>query len=114
MSARRKPLRQPLRPADLVGWRNRNRISLAAIAEKTKIGIRYLEAIECGKFRDLPGGTYDISYLRQYAQAIHFDADRLVELYRTSTKKDVSTPAAEVPATKIGKIRGWIRRAFAS
>ena len=75
------------RPIDLTGWRNKNGISLSAIAAATKISERYLEAIEHGKFRSLPGGAYGVGYIRQYAQAIHYDPDRLIESYRAATSE---------------------------
>ena len=75
------------RPIDLTGWRNKNGISLSAIAAATKISERYLEAIEHGKFRSLPGGAYGVGYIRQYAQAIHYDPDRLIESYRAATSQ---------------------------
>lgn len=81
------------RPADLTGWRKRNGISLSAIAAATKISVRYLEAIEHGKFNSLPGGAYGLGYIRQYAEAIHYDVDRLVERYRVA----VSEPAPPPP-----------------
>jgi len=40
-------------------------ISLAQIAELTKISVRSLEAIERGEFSKLPGGIYNTSYIRQ-------------------------------------------------
>jgi cytoskeletal protein RodZ len=56
-------------------------ISLAQIAESTKISIRSLEAIERGDFRKLPGGIYDTSYIRQYAKAIDYDESLILEYY---------------------------------
>ena len=41
-------------------------ISLAQIAESTKISVRSLEAIERGEFSKLPGGIYNTSYIRQH------------------------------------------------
>jgi len=60
--------------------RNRG-VSLEEIAEKTKISMRSLLAIEGGEFKKLPGGIYNTNYLRQYAQAIDFDASTLLEYY---------------------------------
>jgi cytoskeletal protein RodZ len=61
--------------------RNRG-ISLEQIAEATKINIRNLRAIEGGDFKKLPGGIYNTSYIRQYAQAIDFDAAELLAFYQ--------------------------------
>jgi cytoskeleton protein RodZ len=65
-------------------WRQDKGISLDAISAATKIGVRQLEAIECGDFRKLPGGIYDTNYIRQYARAIEFDEARLLAWYRES------------------------------
>lgn len=61
--------------------RNRG-VSLSQIAEKTKLSVRFLEAIERGDFRKLPGGIYNTNYIRQYARAIDYDEAILLEFYR--------------------------------
>jgi cytoskeletal protein RodZ len=61
--------------------RNRG-ITLQQIAESTKIGVRSLEAIETGDFHSLPGGIYTTSYIRQYARAIDYPEDDLLDYYR--------------------------------
>jgi cytoskeletal protein RodZ len=66
---------------NLTDLRHRKGISLSQIAEATKIGVRYLEAIERGQFACLPGGIYNISYIRQYAKAIEVNADSILESY---------------------------------
>jgi cytoskeletal protein RodZ len=48
-------------------------IALADIAERTKIRVGMLSAIEEGRIQDLPGGIYAINYVRQYARAIGVD-----------------------------------------
>ena len=60
--------------------RNRG-ISLAQIAESTKISVRSLEAIERGEFAKLPGGIYNTSYIRQYARAIDYDESAILAVY---------------------------------
>ncbi len=72
----------------LQGWcpgsiRTTNGISLEQISENTKIKLSTLQALEEGEFDQLPGGIYNISYIRQYARAIGADESFLVELYRT-------------------------------
>jgi len=64
------------------GWRQNKGISLEAIAASTKLSVRHLEAIEAGDFGRLPGGIYNTSYIRQYAQAIQFDEGDLIAFYQ--------------------------------
>jgi cytoskeletal protein RodZ len=79
--------------------RNRG-ITLQAISQSTKIGVRALEAIEGGEFRKLPGGIYATSYIRQYARAIDYPEDDILECYRRHVAGDAvsSRPA---PAEKV-------------
>ena len=69
---------------DLSALRHQKGISLHEIAEVTKIGFRYLEAIERGQYGKLPGGFYNVSYIRQYARAIEVSEEELVECYLQS------------------------------
>jgi cytoskeleton protein RodZ len=69
---------------DLAGLRQRKGLSLREIARETKIGVNYLDAIERGLFSKLPGGIYNVSYIRQYARAIECDEARLLDYYRAS------------------------------
>ena len=94
-------------PADLTGWRKKNGISLSAIAAATKISVRYLEAIERGKFRSLPGGAYGIGYIRQYAEAIHYDVERLMESYRVAMSEPAPPPGE--PDRLMGRVWRRIR-----
>jgi cytoskeleton protein RodZ len=62
-------------------WRQAQGITLSAIAESTKLGVRFLEAIEAGDFKRLPGGIYNTNYIKQYARAIGFDEANLLAFY---------------------------------
>ncbi len=72
-------------PQDFSALRHQKGISLNHIAEATKIGVRYLEAIEHGQFAKLPGGIYNISYIRQYAQAIEVNEAEILNCYLQAT-----------------------------
>ena len=70
------------------GWclasiRTTKGISLEEISQNTKIKVSTLRALEEGEFESLPGGIYNISYIRQFARAVGADEGFLVELYRT-------------------------------
>src|ERR1041385_8478472 len=85
--------------------RNRG-ISLEEIAEATKISIRSLKAIECGEFKKLPGGIYNTSYIRQYANAIDFDESELLAYYHSQMGL---VPAADRAAARGGnKDSDWM------
>lgn len=74
--------------------RNRG-ITLEEISKATKIGVRSLAAIEAGDFRVLPGGIYATSYIRQYARAIDYPEDDILELYRRHMSGQTVTPRPE-------------------
>ena len=85
--------------------RNRG-ITLQQISEATKIGVRSLEAIEAGDFRVLPGGIYATSYIRQYARAIDYPEDDILEVYR----RHIAAPAVSKPV-RDEKMHGGLRPA---
>ena len=70
---------------NLPALRRHKGISLREIADSTKIGMRFLQAIEQGDFEQLPGGIYTTSYLRQYAREIGFEETQLLAYYRSLT-----------------------------
>jgi hypothetical protein len=59
--------------------RRRKGISLNEIAEITKISTFFLQAIEREEFAKLPGGLFNRSYMRQYADAVGISADALLD-----------------------------------
>lgn len=68
-------------------------MSLDDVQEVTKIRKRYLEAIEAGDYKVLPGSFYVRAFIKTYAEAVGMDSDELLEGH----KQDV--PKAEPEAT---------------
>ena len=98
---------------DLSALRRQKGITLEAISAETRIGKRYLEAIERGAFTLLPGGIYDISYLRQYARAVDFDEHELVEHYLAVTNSSLpAAPSADVAPVPFRQYPPLIPRAL--
>ena len=58
--------------------RLRGLVTLEEIAGVTKISKRFLEAIEDGAYRELPGGLFTTSYIRQYAELIGYDSGEIL------------------------------------
>jgi transcriptional regulator with XRE-family HTH domain len=65
-------------------------ISLKQISEETRIGVRFLEALEADRLDVIPGEFYRRSYLRAYARYLGLDEDRALNVYDYS-RKDKST-----------------------
>jgi cytoskeletal protein RodZ len=72
-------------------------ISLSQISEATKISRRYLEAIEQGEFKALPGGVIGVNYVRQYARASGYDEQDLVAIYRKLAPPEPLEPTPQAP-----------------
>lgn len=72
----------PLKSWSVANIRQTNGISLEEIARNTKLKVTTLKAIEDANFDVLPGGIYNISYIRQYARAIGANEGDLVKMYQ--------------------------------
>ncbi len=66
-------------PLDLVAVRLQRGLSLQQIADRTKIRTSWLQAIEDGRWSELPEGIYRRSYIRQYARETGVDEAALLE-----------------------------------
>jgi len=53
-------------------------LSIADIARQLKFGARQIEAMEQGRFEDLPSGTFARGMVRSYARLLKLDAEPLV------------------------------------
>lgn len=62
--------------------RERLGISLADLADKTRVPTRHLESIEQSEFGALPGQTYTVGFVRSYARAVDLDEIALVNALR--------------------------------
>lgn len=69
--------------------RELRKITLREVSEATKIGLRYLEALEANRFERLPGGLFNKGFIRAYAKFIGLDPEGLVNayLYETSNQQ---------------------------
>ena len=60
-------------------------LSLAQVSETTRIGTRFLRAIETNDFSTLPEGIYTRSFIRAYAKQVRMDEDEALKLYQEQT-----------------------------
>ncbi|MDG0793610.1 helix-turn-helix domain-containing protein [Cohnella ginsengisoli] len=56
--------------------------TLDDIQEITKIRKRYLEAIESGDYKVLPGSFYVRAFVKTYAETVGLDAEEVLRLYQ--------------------------------
>ena len=61
--------------------REQRGITLAEIADATRIGTRFLKAIETNNFSTLPGGLFTRSFIRAYAKHVGMNEDEAIGLY---------------------------------
>lgn len=60
------------------------------VAEKLRIRQVYLEALEDGRHKDLPGGAYAIGFLRTYADFLGLDGEEMVRRFKQEAAGDLS------------------------
>ncbi|WP_240417603.1 helix-turn-helix domain-containing protein [Paenibacillus periandrae] len=58
------------------------KISLEDLQESTKIRKRYLEAIEDGNYKILPGNFYVRAFIKSYAEAVGLEPNEILSLYQ--------------------------------
>lgn len=75
--------------------REQRSLSLDDIQELTKIRKRYLEAIEDGNYKVLPGSFYVRAFVKNYAEAVGLDAEEVLRLYTNEIPSSVPEQVIE-------------------
>ena len=70
---------------------------LRFVAETLHIRFIYLEAIEAGRFDDLPGAAYAIGFIRSYADYLGLDSEEVVRRYKTESAPQLGNPELVFP-----------------
>lgn len=79
---------------------------LADVARALRIRQAFLQAIEDGRFQDLPGPTYAGGFVRAYADYLGLDVNEVMRRYREATGPDgVGAQAALVPPSPMAEGR---------
>lgn len=108
---------------ELKRLRLEKQVSLMDISFTTRINIRFLEAIEAGRFSMLPQ-TYVRAFLREYGEAIGFGGDEILRKYdairevqgapsaRETTPKalSASTPAIKTSEPKVQRLSAVLKK----
>ena len=63
--------------------RTQKGITLDELQELTKIRKRYLEAIEEGNYKILPGNFYVRAFIKSYSEAVGLEPEEVLRLYRS-------------------------------
>ena len=78
--------------------RTRGGYSVADAAHVLRIQEHYLEALEEGRFDQIPGTTYTIGFLRSYSGFLGLDPDEIVDAYKREQGLDKSEQRLAFPS----------------
>lgn len=83
---------------------------LAEIARDSRIRLAYLEAIEEGRYDDLPGSAYAPGFVRSYAEHLGLDGDEVVRRFRAErgAPKEASKLRFPSPMNEASAPRGAV------
>lgn len=87
----------PSLPERLYEARERKGVDLYRAERETKIRARYLQALEHGEYRELPGAVYTKGFLRNYALYLGLDPEEVLQQWRRE-RGDHGMPAQPVIA----------------
>jgi cytoskeleton protein RodZ len=76
--------------------RERHNVSLEQVARDTHISKQYLEALEEESFGIIPGETYIVGFLRNYAEYLGLNPEELVSLYKNLKIQEQPLPMTEL------------------
>jgi transcriptional regulator with XRE-family HTH domain len=95
-------------------WLRRQRelreIDLREIAEKTKISLRYLKAMEQDRFEVLPAPVFARGFLREYAKYVGLNADEVVNYYLSTQAGEGIEELAREEVVESSSSRGPVTR----
>ena len=76
--------------------REQHNFSVEQVARDTHISKQYLEALEAEQFSAIPGETYIIGFLRNYAEYLSLNPEEIVSLYKNIQIQEQPLPMTEL------------------
>ncbi len=70
---------------------------LRDMAQILRIRSVYIEAIEDGRFQDLPGITYSVGFIRAYAEHLGLDSEKVVKRFKAESRNIKGAPNLQFP-----------------
>lgn len=67
----------------LKGAREKNKIKITEVSRELGISEKYLQALEEGRFGELPLGVYGKNFLREYSDYLRLNTKELLEIFDT-------------------------------
>jgi len=88
-------------------------VTLEEIAARTRVSVRLLRSIETEKFGELPGGLFNVAFVRQYARHAGLDEDAVVAEFKQLTQPvEVAIMPEALPEDRGASfVEGFIERA---
>jgi len=100
---------QPIGPASTTGvaillreTRQKLGRDIAVVATTLRIRQPYLQAIEDGRFQDLPGATYAVGFVRGYAEYLGLDGNEIVRRFKQENSDLAGRAELVFPSTASG------------
>lgn len=85
-------------------------VTLQEISSATKIGVRFLQALESEQFDRIPGGVFTRSFIRAYAKYLGLDEEQVLAEYRlavpSSAEFDLSRLTVSRPDSRSDRAKG--------
>ncbi len=88
--------------------REQKDLSIKEISMATNISPNYLTAIENNDFTQIPGETYIIGFIRNYANYLGVNSDELVKLYKEYMRYEQEVPLEMLTPKEKNKVPGMI------
>ncbi|GEM_PF-563363 len=76
-------------------------LELERVATQLHLRKDVVDALEQGRYEELPAAVYVAGYLRNYARLLEVDAEPLLQAYYASTRSDVTPPAPVTPEPEL-------------
>ncbi|GEM_PF-2167139 len=94
--------------------REKRKVSLSDISAETKIGMKYLKAIEQEDWSVFPGETYTIGFIRNYAALLELDVSEVISMYKSLSRKSVQTTSLTASDNTVPSVAPGGRKRSAS
>lgn len=80
-------------------------VTLKEISAATRIGVRFLEAIESEEFSKLPGGVFNRGFIRAYSRYLGLDEERALAEYQLAAQPRPDVDLSRIMTTKLAAPR---------